>query len=505
MRFIIRFLVLFLLLPALSASGQKDSVRADKQYLVRTFAAPPYGILILAYDDPDYPETMTLSLNGLEGGISNTKSLPLARRNLYLDFEKAYLWQGELHLFSSLYLPGPGRRMLLHRRFRLPSLELIDQRQLQDVSVPTNQEKPFHFSVSPDSSKLTVCGWSYGEAEDRPRIDVRVFEGNMQTAWESDYELPYRNESFYLYGCRVRNDGKVYLMGENYEGGFGGRTNLKKLERLVFFFEEGAGSAPVIRLPETDYTIANLAFTLDDAGRLIGGGFYQKGKSGSYEGIYYTEVDGPGRKARPAFISVDDDRYERAYTFGDKEPFANPYSIGDMDDYYVDEIHIQDDGGLLLVAEHLSENSNGVLVYGDILAVRIDAAQRLSWLRRISKRQESFYRDDAYQSYAFIRIGDYSLFLYNDHPENHGEERSGRLKVYRAEATAAILARIDAEGNLGLQDFTKQTPSAYSRYHLRPRFVNLYGGNRLICYAERRNGITYSGFFFFVALQGINP
>ncbi len=469
------------------------------EYPVRSVAAPPYGMVVWAYDNLYDPQYLILKVIDLEGREKDRQVLELPPELEAPTFAEVFVWANQVHL---LFSPDPSssrRRQLVHFRFRLPDLHLLDRASRQEVWLPNTRHPVFGYHVSPGGQKLALYGWSKTKGTEGLEVRLQVFDPDMTLSWQKRVSLTYRDGLLNFVGCRVRDDGKVYMVGKNIQDDLSVAHWPEKRRVLVFFFEESVPTPPPMVCFGGTNTTQQLRFELDGSGTLVLGGLYANRNSPVYQGVFQIKAEGETGAVKEHFIPIKGKLHDEAYTYGAGEPVFN-FHKQHLRMYYFHRLHLNPDGSMLLVAEGM-DKYNGDLLFKDILVIKLNAKPELAWLRRISKRQISTYVDDAYQSFAFFARGGQYFFIYNDHPDNHLGEQTDKIVPFANKVSMPMLAILDEKGSLSLQRLINQYPLVRAKYHLRPRLLTPYRELLLSCYFESRTTGEMRGIFFPLLLK----
>ncbi|MDX1665665.1 MAG: hypothetical protein R3350_00465 [Saprospiraceae bacterium] len=492
-------LVLWLLCPVF-LTGQDEVPEPIPFSIEEVVTFGDTGFVVVAFDDVERPKKMRLQFFDMAENLLANQTYSLERRDLGVQIEGIFAWNGRLSVLSSLYYPGPKRNHLIFTQYDVPSLERASTELIDEAFTPGLYRVPFGYSISPDSSRIAFYGWSYSLPEDPPRISVRVLDLNLETVWEQRYLLPYRNEAFYVYGCILDEDGRVYLTCENYTGTLGryARINENRIQRLIYYLLPGQANPKPFLIDNGKNNIADVKFRLDEKrGGIVGAGFYRRGNRTTYEGIFTVRFNGISGKSSQHLIPIDKDIYQRAYGYREEEAGLNPNRYP-FAEYFLSDFFLQEDGSLKLVAEQVIERASAFppILYNDIMVIRMSDPSQIDWIMRIPKRQEGFWEDDPFFSYSLIRENSELVFFFNDDPDNHLKPRPRRLNTYTPdEKTALVLARLSDEGLLYTENIREKLPLEEG-FRLLPRLFWKLETARAICYGEKTAGGASIGKLF---------
>ena len=376
----------------------------------------------------------------------------LERRGIEGHLEAVYPFQNRLVLLYSLYYPGPKRNHLLYETYQLPDLVKENSGLVGEAYTPDLYRVPFGYHISPDSSKLLFYSWSYAMPSDPAKLMIQVYDHDYQLLWKKRYVLPYKNETLYLYGCKVTDDGHVFILGEDYQGKVtpNMRVDPSKIKHFALFVEQESNDflEYVVDL-KNDYQVTDLEFTYSTDNLLIGAGYYRYKKRVRNEGIFTLKIDPKTKQSEMEKFPIDKEAYHQHFAYGEKESFFSD-DRKDFTSYYIDDIKIRPDGGIVIFSEQRIEDSRAYnLLSNDIYVHRVDG-KKLSWSIRIPKRQVNVWGSvNPAFSYGIVESNPNYYLFFNDDQANHqsGESPSNFVKRFDSPTRAVqVMVELTPEG-----------------------------------------------------------
>lgn len=414
-------LVLLFCLFTLQAEAQRNNddnearpAKADKIFEI--LPLPDQGGYVTIYvDNTETPSLLRMELTGEAVEPVASRELSLVRRGLSAMIESAFIWDGQLTVITSLFYPGPQRDLLFMRRYSLPDLKEVDSEQIAEAYVPGRLRIPFGYALSPDSTRIMFYSWTYAVAKDPVKMEIHVLDKSMERQWSKRFLLPNKNANFYIYGCKVDNEGNAYLLCEDYKGKVGGRIQEDKIERFVLRLSENSSEATsfVIQLP--DKVISDLQFTMDKAGNLYGGGIYKESKKINQDGVFAYRIDQKTQGYQKREIPISKEDYQAMHAYAGPEG-KHVSGTRQFRNYFLDQV-IWDEQGLSLIGEQRVFDSDKDR-YGDLLVIRLDTSLRKQWALRIPKNQTASWTQPYFASYSFLTRSDKQYVVFNDHEDN---------------------------------------------------------------------------------------
>lgn len=411
----------------------------------------PEDQLVSVYQNHESKPTKIklLLLNEEMVGLAETE-LDLKRQGLDLKIEGVFFWNEKINLLTSLYYPGPKRNHLILDQFELSDLIKAESVLLDEAYTPGLYRIPFGYDLSTDSSKMMIYSWSYPLPEDPAKISVTVFDKTQGKIWEESLMLPFSNETMFLHGAAVSNQGKVFLFCENYEGKVSPEMVIveSQIRHYILELDKGYTTPKSFPLDAPGKVFLDIIHKANKDDVLYGMGFYREKNKRLQEGIFFTSFDMNTSKLERYLLQIAKTTYDAAYNLGDKENAFSAQRLG-FESYVPKDILFTESGGIYLVAEQykLPPYEFTSFQYNDIMVVKIDNQMKMDWVRRIAKRQIGFEELEEFYSFFSFVDGEDLYFLYNDNPDN--DLKSGNLRSLRpfeGRQGKTVLWQMDSKG-----------------------------------------------------------
>lgn len=437
-----RLLICVFLFSFTQSFGQtKDTTQYTFDQLVTVGSNDMVALMV---DKKENPSKLHIKYVDSASQVIAEKFIQLNRRGIRGQLEAIFYWNGKLNILSSLYYPGPKRNHLIFTQYELPTLKEITSKKIDEAYTPGLYRIPFGYSLSPDSTKILFYSWSYAIPDDPARLSLHVLDQELELLWQEYELLPFKNETLYLYGCQVDNDGKAYFLCENYEGKVSKNMAIKesKIKYYAFMIEPGGKALRLYPLNIDEKIIVNLKFAMGHNNDLYAAGFFKDKRT--FEGLFLFRVDGQSKKLSRKLFPINKDTYVNAYAAGnDPNPQKGFY------DYELDELKMGNDGSLFLVAEQRPDPQNYGLAYeyNDILAIKISPKRTLDWLIRVPKRQKRVFEAEGTFSYVAFEKNGQLYLLFNDDKSNATKRgKAEKLAPYSGKETMNMLVRVKEDG-----------------------------------------------------------
>ena len=487
MRYFIAFLLLTLNITVFAQTDASQIVQQPASEL-ETLVPVGDGFVMVMLNDLERPTIMSLRyFNEAEELIAEEK-IQLVRQGLLAQFEGAMAFNGDLVVLTSLYYPGPKRNHLLLRRYGLPDLEEKNSEVIDEAYTPEFFRVPFGFAKSHDGQYLAFYSWTYTLPKDPAKLDIRVLDRELEQVWEERFILPLLNETFYIFDFAVKDDGRVLIFCENYAGRPGRYIDEEKIEYRILAAEEGNSNLIEYKLNLPDRTIVGLKAKLDKSGAVVGTAFMQDTRrSLRLDGLYVFRIPPDGESIERKQLALTEEMYEAAFPYGEKESIfsANRHKFAK---FVVDYIFVEPDGSWVVAAEYRKEDQNSYEIqFNDVLVLKVASdLNRLSWIKRVPKRQTGYQGYWPYLSYkAFHKKGNV-FFLYNDANGNHDQEGGPSSMIeYSGGKSRVILMQIrTGSGEMLKTDLTELVRNRGAVAVWPSRIWELMGKSRVTMYGD---------------------
>lgn len=417
------------------------------------------GFVTIFLDHPEHPKRMRLEFFTPDNASTFERVISLERQGVRAKYEGAFAWKGQLQILTSLYYPGPKRNHLIYQQFSVPDFADVRSIVVDEAYTPELYRVPFGYSLSPDSSKVMFYAWSYTLPKDPARVSITVLNPTLDTVWKQRYILPYKNESLYIYNCRLTDDGRAFLLCENYTGKIGPSVDENKIDYFVLGAQAGSENMIIYDLNPSGKTLRGLHIDPVPGNAMAGAAFYQEPGKGVHLGVYVFSIPPDGGNMRQELIPIDKEAYQAAYAFPGIDGMSNA-NRHRFESYEVQHVELLPDGGLAIIAEqeHYDE-TDGILEHNDIFILRIRPEyNRIQWMTRVPKRQSESFNENIFSPFSYKRLQHEGkwYFLYNDARVNYERGIGPRgLDNYWGDAEATIAAEVDLNGQVKWYQLSK--------------------------------------------------
>ncbi|MEX2588640.1 MAG: hypothetical protein WD334_00455, partial [Chitinophagales bacterium] len=298
----------------------------------------------------------------------------------------------------------------------------------------------FKFYFSADSSKMLVTYRKYPESKNdavnKDVIGFNVFDKNLKKVWGTEIKMPYTEKIMDNEDYQVDSEGNAYLLAKVYDGNrkeeVDGEPNYQfELMKL----SEGSSSFKQYPIKMDGIFVYNLSLMEYSPGKLLCAGYYYKSVGGSFKrssgasGVMIAKMDENlnltiSVSEFPVDILKDFEsaREQRKVDRKDKKGDSGSSTLT------IRDIIWSSDGSLVINGEdyyfktHVTGTGTSRRVtytyyYEDIIAMKIDANNKMAWVNKIPKRQRGNVQ---WQSMSFecFPINDDYYYFYIDNAKN---------------------------------------------------------------------------------------
>lgn len=481
--------VLFLLLPFWAFS--QTTVTVGKPYEVVDSKIKWY------FSKNDEILTVKTHEDGLMLQKFNSSSLTLIQAKVYEDFEKGTVFEeieefeGKYYLFYSVWDKKNRIEQLYSREInfetgsfkgKATNLMKVDKKISGDLSsgfgatsfgfgfrlntanaFNVTGKFAFHFSV--DRSKMMIQYRVIPEEKrDEKNYDVigfNVFKKDLQVLWKKEITMPYTEKKMNNIDYTVDSDGNAYTLATIYNDN---TTDIKKrrkdeksnyhIELLKFSTMTGNLSNTTINL---DKKFINSVWIYEGKNaEMVCAGFYNNGMElDAANGIVVFKITKDGKiKSSKSYeipleiLNQNESAREKRRNNKDEEK-----GKAQFEDLELTELIINEDGSLTFIGEqnyivaHTTTTQNGgtrttySYHYNDILIAKIDANEKLAWMRKLPKQQVgragkggmsfTYFNDEKNHYLVYLDHVENKDLSINEVPKSHSDGHGGYLTAYK--------------------------------------------------------------------------
>lgn len=414
----------------------------------------------------------SLTLEHFNNDFVPTRSYDLDVRegNNVCDIQYVLQLQNKLYLFYSCADPGTRKNTLFVKQVSKTTLQPEGEKlKIGEIDISSGSKYnrgDFTFRVSRDSSKLAVF-YALPYNEDEPQaLGFNVLDTQLNSIWEKQVRLPYRDDLFDVESYKVDNKGNVYLLGLVYkEKRRSKRKGQPNYSYEVFAYSDKGNTLKQYPVVLEDRFLTDMQIEVIDDKNLVCAGFYSAKGTFSIGGTYFLRVDLQTKEiSQKSFKDFGLDFITQNMTEREVERAARKEERGDdleLYEYNLDKLLVGKDGSAILIGEQYFVKAvtttmymNGRptytttyhYYYNDIIAVKVDPTGKIEWAEKVAKTQHTTSDNGFYSSYTLAVVKNRICFIFNDHPDNLNYKGIGRPRNFNGRESLVVLVSLDQNG-----------------------------------------------------------
>jgi hypothetical protein len=371
----------------------------------------------------------------------------------------------------------------------------------------------YSVSTSNDKSKI-FCKYNliHKERKDilnKEEFGFYMFDDKMNKIWGGEYEMPYTEAKMGTMDYQVSNDGKLYFLIRVY--GEKGTDAENHFEILVY--EKGKREPKIIQFAIDEYTPRTTYLYEDKMNNIVVAGFYSKKKNPSIDGAFMVKLDaanGKFTKIGGGYYEIPSDLIKTFMTERQKEKIEKKEKKSEgndrkdlgINDLRIENVLFTENGSTVIVSEiyYVVTNTyyNGkttTTTYdtyaNDVFVFCIDNVGKLSWIKKIPKRQHENGAAGSGISISSAVKGNEVHVFYLDNLENFTLSENEAPKTHQSRRGGFIAGiAIDEKGNIkkhNLGEAEQFETNLYMR-----RFTNGKKNNLVAVERKRKRNMLFS-------------
>ncbi len=324
----------------------------------------------------------------------------------------------------------------------------------------------FAFHYSDDNSKLMVQYRRKPETKkDENSYDIigfNVYEKDLKTFWKKEITMPYTEKKMNNIDYTVDSEGNAYTLAQVYNDNTTDTKKGKKATVANYHIELLKFASKSGQLTKTTVEVANKfinkvwLYESPNPNEMICAGFYNNGTDPDAANgviVFKMAKDGKVLSSNTYEIPLEILNQNISARAAKKNTKKDEDGKAEFSELELRKLIVEEDGSLLLIGEqyyivqHTSTSSNGRTTtyytyhYNDMLVTKIDANQKLAWMRKLPKKQTGRAGRGG-MSFKYIGDGTNHYLLFLDHeknkdlqsdqvPTNHSDGQGGFLTAYK--------------------------------------------------------------------------
>ena len=367
--------------------------------------------------------------------------------------------------------------------------------------------------LSPNGKRVLSYAKSFTDRDGPDVISVIVQDDQLNKEWENDsIALPYNTLLFDIEKVKLTDNGDILLSGQEYfEKRKSKKDNLPNYKYHLLYITDQGKKIQDYDIQLSEKFITDCQFLLLENNIVTVTGFYSEKDASSIKGAFYIKIDLKTKEILTqklkdfSFDFIVSGLSERAKEKEEKKKEKGKEI--ELLDFYLDELILNDNGTISLIAEQFditsyqtySPGTNGSpgtwtthyrYYYNDIIVVNFSDQGEINWSTKINKYQSSTDDGGYYSSFALTTKNNNLYIVFNDHPDNFERKDGSGLKTYiRGRETSQVAVKVNSDGNTEKGELFK---SERGEVILQPKAGIRSENGDLMLYSNRRKEYQFS-------------
>jgi hypothetical protein len=461
--------------------------------------------------------SFTLDHYGVNLEPTRSTDLEIEEEGRPCDIQYVLHLHNKLFLFYSCPNPQAKKNVLFARQVNKTTLlPEGEKKKIGEIDISGGSRYnrgDFNFRISRDSSKVAVF-YALPYNDDEPQaLGFNVLDDNLNSIWEKQTQLPYKDELFDVESYKVDNKGNVYLLGLVYKDK---RKNKRKgqpnYSYEVFAYSDKGNALKQYPVSLDDRFLTDMQIEVIDDKNLVCAGFYSAKGTFSIGGTYFLTIDlaTKGIKTK-SFKEFDLDFITQNMTEREAERVARREEKGEeaeLYEYDLDKLLVGKDGSAILIGEQYfmkaitqtmyingrpSTTTNYHYYYNDIIAVKVNPVGKIEWAEKVAKTQHTINDNGFYSSYTMAIVKSKICFIFNDHPDNLSYKGIGRPRNFNGRESMVVMVSLDQNGKQARQPIFN---SVDVDVITRPKVCEQISNREVILFGQRKKTQQFARLMF---------
>jgi hypothetical protein len=331
--------------------------------------------------------------------------------------QMAILGEG-IYIFYSEYFPRTRSIRQFYSIYDLDGGVVMDKAPIAELPNEKELRVDLKYTRSLNKKKL-LCYKNLNNVSKAEKIIYYLFDSEEEGFVEGTIELPYPDEKFQVKRVIVSNTGFVYVVGKLFK--VNRVTSPDDFEYQVYRYVPGASEGDHFTVQiESGLYITDLQVRVDRNEYIYIAGFFSERGGNAIGGTIYQRINPDFQVEAEGIQNFPEDLMGRFLSDRQMERGK------ELRYFYLDNIILRTDGGVLLIAEKYYTTVNtfldtyGMWVdqkvyhYDDIIVNSVSAQGELEWSAAVPKRQQSENPESL--SYLDVVAGAELFLLYGSQP-----------------------------------------------------------------------------------------
>ncbi len=314
-------------------------------------------------------------------------------------------------------------------------------------------------AISPDEKHNFILVESDIKNKNNRTFQFISFDQNYHQTWEHQITIPFPKKNVEIRSVRIDNYNQAHILIKIKS------EHLQEVSQLkLYSILESGENLKEMTFNIPDKFISNIQTASLSKNEFVCAGFYSNNSNSSIDGTFYFKLDIASQQIIEKRFKEFDIDFITQYMKGKKaKRLARKENNGkeiEMPDYVLDDLVINSDGSIYLIAEQFRVDAittysqyGGATTtyyfnYDDIIVVKFNSEGDINWMTKIPKNQRSTGDEGFYSSYSMIMQDEDLYFIYNDNLDNYQLEDLEKVKNYSPMSTnsATMISHVAVSG-----------------------------------------------------------
>ncbi len=358
-----------------------------------------------------------LSITKYDDQFNKSWTKQVLQQNGHSDIDLMAVLGEDVYVFISEYFPRDRTVRTSYSHFDLEGNAIETRKVISELPNEKELRVDLKYTRSINKKKL-LCYKNLDEGTKSETILYYLFDAQSKEFVEGKIEIPYPDDKFQMRKIMVSNAGKVYVLGKFFKV-----NKVKDPDDFgfkIYQYEAGEPQAKEVTIDLGELYLTDLTMKIDREENIFLAGFFSHQSTDEIIGTCFFRIN-----------SQLEEEVRSSQRFSDEflVNFLRDKQIErgrELQNFYLDNIILRSDGGVLLIAEKFYTTFNSYVdVYGywvdqkiyhydEVIVNSVSANGDLEWSAVVPKRQQSERRDQL--SYIDVVSGTNVYLIYGYQP-----------------------------------------------------------------------------------------
>lgn len=396
-------------------AARLDIDRRDPEPDFLEFIAADDGLVTLG--NQTRKSSRFLAINKYDNRFQKQWSKQVLQQNGQCDIDLMAVLGENIYVFISEYFPRDHTIRTSYSHFDLEGNAIETRKEIAELPNEKEHRVDLKYSRSINKKKL-LCYKNLDEGTKSETVLYYLFDANSDEVVSGKIQIPYPDDKFQVRKIMVSNGGKIYVLGKFFKV-----NKIKAPDDFgfkIYQYEPGETQAQEVSIDLGELFITDLTLKIDRDENLFLAGFYSHQSADEIIGTCFFRYNS----------SLEEEvRSSQHFSEEFLENFLRDRQIEkgrELQNFYLDNIILRSDGGVLLLAEKFYTTYNSYVdIYGywvdqkiyhydEVIVSSVSGNGDLEWSAVIPKRQQSERRENL--SYVDIVSGTNLYLVYGYQP-----------------------------------------------------------------------------------------